>query len=719
MPFSLSKPRPLVWPYVLVSFWCAALISLSSAWYLSRLIAAHLLERDATVSRAFVQTIVEDPDAREVLPGLPSSSPPLPLEAFFSQTNEELVNAIFGVLGQRLYRQPEIVRINVYAPDGMRIWSTNPRLVGRRNLRNTTLVRALSGQLAVGAQRTINDLSASEQARVTSNISTFSEMYLPIRDRSGDSIVGVVELYKASDASLQAIAQSRRWIWGGAIIGGILLYAVLLRLIPWSVRVIEQLREQGTITPPKSLFKLYAVLSLLFVAFLIVGPTWSLSAYMDRRMLERDATVTMQFAQTLLEDMDASAYLPSPPAAEREPSYTDFFVQTEPALIEAVFSDFSNRVPLEQLNIVRMSVYAPDGMRIWATQPEQKGIRWLGNSELVAALNGELAVERGIVIYDLTEAEKQRITSLNPVYSEIYMPIWDPSGDHVAGVIEVYKDSATLFQTIAQVQKWFWGVTIGLGLLLLGVLLGIMRRAVQVMEQQLSALLGSETLSVVGEMVAAIAQLLRQPLAAIRTSTKDIAKQGLHSIEPQVYDIEVEVQQLETWLRGLQAYALTNGHPAIAVELSTVLHDLIQQVSPSLDRQKVRLQVDVADALPAIRAAPALVHQVLHTVITNAQEAMPDGGTLNLRATRAASSPFIHIEISDTGHGMTPAQLEQVFQPLFTTKRRGLGIGLALAKRVVERQAGMIAIASTAGQGTQVTVSLPMAAKDDSRVKAQ
>jgi signal transduction histidine kinase len=704
------------WVDAIISLVGAALMSLTPAWLLSRSITMRMLAHDAAVSRHVVQSIIENLDAQALLPGLVPPRPPLASSDLFTQTDAAHITTIFGTVAQRLHQQLETIRISVYAPDGRCIWSTHPRQAGHRNLGNTQLVRALIGELAVRVEHTSWNSSSDEQARLTSGAPFFSEMYLPIWDSARESVAGVVELHKISDTLLRAIVQRQRWVWGSAIVVGVLLYGILLRLIRQVGRRIKQRREQRpSLTPPHALFKCYAVLSLLFVCLLIVGPAWPLSAYIAHRMLERDATVTMQFVQTLLEDMDARAYLSEPPEAEHVPTYSDFFRQTEPKRINAIFSDLSKRLFLPRFDIVRISVYAPDGMRIWATQPKQVGIRWLGNAKLVRALNGTLAVDRDVIIYGLADVEQARITSQTPVFAEMYMPIWNPARDTVVGVVEVYKDSESLFGTIAQGQRWVWGGLISLGLVLLGVLLGIMRHALRIMAQQRGVLVASETLSVVGEMASAIAHLLRQPLATISAAATAILARELHTITPQGQDIRAEVAQLDTWLQRLQTYGQAHEHAPTAVALPTLVHDIVQHVRPSLDKQRIRLQLDVEDVVPPIQADATLVYQVLHTVITNAQDAMLDGGTLSIRATSADSPPRIDVHISDTGCGMTPEQLNRLFHPFFTTKRRGLGLGLALAKRVIERQGGTITIASTIGQGTTVTLSFPMAADDGKR----
>jgi signal transduction histidine kinase len=101
-----------------------------------------------------------------------------------------------------------------------------------------------------------------------------------------------------------------------------------------------------------------------------------------------------------------------------------------------------------------------------------------------------------------------------------------------------------------------------------------------------------------------------------------------------------------------------------------------------------------------------LLQQVLDSLLSNAAEAMPAGQRCDV-SVRESDSRTVRIEVKDGGAGMTPDVLEQIFRPFFTTKPQGLGLGLPLAKRVVEGLGGSLTIDSRPGEGTTVRVDLP------------
>ncbi|MFC1914058.1 ATP-binding protein, partial [Chloroflexota bacterium] len=100
------------------------------------------------------------------------------------------------------------------------------------------------------------------------------------------------------------------------------------------------------------------------------------------------------------------------------------------------------------------------------------------------------------------------------------------------------------------------------------------------------------------------------------------------------------------------------------------------------------------------------IRQVLINVINNAVQAMPEGGKLTIGA--GAKDGFLKMEISDTGSGITKETIGKIFDPLFTTRAKGIGLGLAVCKSIVERHEGRIEVESGAGKGTTFTIKLPL-----------
>jgi signal transduction histidine kinase len=103
------------------------------------------------------------------------------------------------------------------------------------------------------------------------------------------------------------------------------------------------------------------------------------------------------------------------------------------------------------------------------------------------------------------------------------------------------------------------------------------------------------------------------------------------------------------------------------------------------------------------------MQQVFRNLVSNAIDAMPEGGTLEIRAREDAQAGEVVISVRDTGSGIAPENMARLFQPLFTTKARGIGLGLVVAKNLIEANGGTVKVESEEDHGTLVTVTLPAA----------
>jgi signal transduction histidine kinase len=116
------------------------------------------------------------------------------------------------------------------------------------------------------------------------------------------------------------------------------------------------------------------------------------------------------------------------------------------------------------------------------------------------------------------------------------------------------------------------------------------------------------------------------------------------------------------------------------------------------------------DALPEIFFDSEQIYQVLFNIVFNAIQAMPDGGELLVRTSPAGPEQVV-VELSDTGMGIAPEKLEQIFTPFYTEKNRGTGLGLTIAKSIVDKHAGRIEVSSTPGAGSTFRIFLPIQAE--------
>jgi signal transduction histidine kinase len=141
------------------------------------------------------------------------------------------------------------------------------------------------------------------------------------------------------------------------------------------------------------------------------------------------------------------------------------------------------------------------------------------------------------------------------------------------------------------------------------------------------------------------------------------------------------------------------------------VHEALYQVVALLERkmpdEMFQLRWDLDPTLPLVEADPVQIRQVFVNLIRNALDAMQGGGTLILSTRR--ENDRVWIEVSDTGMGIAPENLERIFDLRFTTKREGYGIGLYTVRAIVERHGGSIKVNSTVGSGTTFAIQWPTA----------
>jgi signal transduction histidine kinase len=127
-----------------------------------------------------------------------------------------------------------------------------------------------------------------------------------------------------------------------------------------------------------------------------------------------------------------------------------------------------------------------------------------------------------------------------------------------------------------------------------------------------------------------------------------------------------------------------------------------------MEKREISARIDMSPDLPMAVGDPLLLGRVVHSVLANAVEAVQDGGRIEVAGRAMGGGQRVELTIRDSGPGMTAEQLKRVFTPFYTTKPTGLGLGLALGKRIVERFGGGIAIDSGPGRGTAVSLSMPI-----------
>src|SRR5262245_11824809 len=244
------------------------------------------------------------------------------------------------------------------------------------------------------------------------------------------------------------------------------------------------------------------------------------------------------------------------------------------------------------------------------------------------------------------------------------------------------------------------------------------RRWVQVMcvdlseRQRLeSQLIQSEKMAAIGQLAAGIAHELRNPLAIVMNALWDL-RQLVGAANPEVTEdihiAEEEITRAQAIIKNLLEFSRESGVDLEAVDINDLLTRTIQLLQRYLQSSGVRVAIDVEPIPPCLANANA-IRQILLNLITNAVQAMPEGGDLRLRTARLAGTDRIRLEVHDTGVGIPTAHLQDVFNPFYTTKApgQGTGLGLSVVHSIVRRYRGDIRLTSTVGQGTTFVIELP------------
>ena len=440
---------------------------------------------------------------------------------------------------------------------------------------------------------------------------------------------------------------------------------------------------------PYDLLRSFSALSLLTIVIISTVSAILLSRFLRETLLERNGLLTLEFVQSIAQSQNTSQYFSEPDSAKRQGPLDDFF----------------NRIA-HMPDVVRANVYSRDRVVLWSTEKPLVGRQFPENNpELDEALRGHLALHTGRVE---AHSKSEHILFAPDVeeFVENYIPIYGPGGI-VVGVVELYKLPRILWETITRGQRLVWMSAALGGLFLYTVLFWIVHRASRTITHQQQALVEAEQWTLVGELTAAVAHSLRNPLAAIRSSAELAAETEDVASRECLGDIIVQVDCMERWIRDLLLYSHQPDGNTQTANLSETLRQSLAGFSDRFTRQGIILQVALPEPSPRVCADPQLLRQVFNSLLANALEAMPKGGQLRVTAERRGRQ--LTLALRDTGTGLSSEQLAGVFKPFVSHKQRGLGIGLALARRIVQRYGGRLELRSQPGEGATAVLQLSLA----------
>jgi signal transduction histidine kinase len=248
-------------------------------------------------------------------------------------------------------------------------------------------------------------------------------------------------------------------------------------------------------------------------------------------------------------------------------------------------------------------------------------------------------------------------------------------------------------------------------------------------------LIRREKLAVLGQLAGGVGHELRNPLGVISNAVYFLQMTLADADEATREYLDIissEVRGAEKIVSDLLDYSRTRPAEREEIAISNLVSQVLERRPPSED---VEVVTQIPSDLPPVFVDPRQIGQVLGNLVTNAYQAMPDGGRLMISVSEdegigrrgdtgtrrqgdsppVSPSPCLRVSISDTGCGIPPESLEKIFEPLFTTKAKGIGLGLAVSKNLVEANGGSIEVESPStglrtgeeGKGSTFTVKLP------------
>ncbi len=229
----------------------------------------------------------------------------------------------------------------------------------------------------------------------------------------------------------------------------------------------------------------------------------------------------------------------------------------------------------------------------------------------------------------------------------------------------------------------------------------------QDLKQSRNKLIQAERLATAGKMSASFAHEIRNPLSSMRMLSQmlmkkpDVTPEQQQSLE---YILE-EIERIDNIVKGLMDFARPTRLNLQQQPLAPVLHSVLALMEANLEHHHINVVSDFSPDLTDFQFDADKIKQAFMNVVLNGMEAMPEGGTLTVSTYKQENT--VCLKVTDTGIGISEEDIEHLFEPFFSRKDKGTGLGLANVKRILEEHDGKIKIDSTLGKGTTVSIWLP------------
>jgi two-component system sensor histidine kinase HydH len=465
-----------------------------------------------------------------------------------------------------------------------------------------------------------------------------------------------------------------------------------------------------------ALIRRFALLSFLVIGATTAALSVVISSSLQADMLAREWYLSASFVR-----LEAAQWL----------TPADFDGAGGPAAGPR-FRGFSDNV-LRMPESIRVKLYDRTMTVVWSDEPRLIGQRFAENPQLSRALGGETVAH-----LETSPTKEENVFEPRKRFVELYVPLAFPPASDVVGIAEIYKTAEDVFGNIRRARRIVVGTALTGGALLwlslAGIVVGAARRidrqheALEQRTRDLSAaneelhkvqaqLVAAERLAAIGEVVAAVAHGIRNPLANIRASAQVAQLDSGHGARTpmtaaSLVDVISEVDRLEARVGDLLQFVRPAERRRERVDVNDVLRESLRTMKERTADSRVQVEPRLTAVSPIVGDF-VLLEQAFGGIIENALDAMGDGGTLTLStgtATDATGAPRVVVEVADSGPGVPAADVARIFDVFYTTKAQGTGLGLALARKFIEAYDGTLELVSAPGEGAAFRATFPVAA---------
>lgn len=375
------------------------------------------------------------------------------------------------------------------------------------------------------------------------------------------------------------------------------------------------------------------------------------------------------------------------------------------------------RSTLHSFKVEMVNIYDTNNTISYSFDKQLIGKKNMGGTSYKYAMSGiptSTLVQRGnFWQIPLGFPKESWLTTFAPLRAERqFLRISGP----VLGVVEIVQDISEDYQTILSYQLLVIITCTVVMSILLGVLIYVVQRGESIIQQRTREQLNlkeklaqAERLSSLGGMVAGISHEIRNPLGIIRSSA-ELLKKKMASFDPSstIPDIIVEESsRLNNIITDFLNFAKPRIPNRVPCHIEDILDKNITFLTPQIQSDGYAIIKNYAPDLPEIMADADMLYQAFLNILMNAVQSMPEGG--NVLVSIQSSSQKITVCIEDEGSGVSDAVLEKIWNPFFTTKEKGTGLGLGIVKNIMESHNGAIQVENRKEEhGVKVTLELPI-----------